>query len=145
MPWSTVSFSLLIKVAKLLRLQGYVALYNARMMSTNPKYPTVFQTTSLEVVWAAENMVEHLAWYPSSCAGTYTSTEGIKRGHNWTNMSQNSLDLRWHCRLSISWEFTKSDLMRCFGREHAIPSPPPALIILGAWNHLSAWKKTTET
>lgn len=50
MPWSTVSFSLLIKVAKLLRLQGYDALYNARMMSTNLEYPSVFQTTSLEAV-----------------------------------------------------------------------------------------------
>ena len=54
MPWSTVSFSLLIKVAKSLRLQGYDALYKARMMSTNLKYPSVFWTTSLEAVWAAE-------------------------------------------------------------------------------------------
>lgn len=30
---------LLIKMAKPLRLQGYDALYNARMTSTNPKYP----------------------------------------------------------------------------------------------------------
>lgn len=70
MPWSTVSFTLLIKVAKSLRLQGYDALYNTRMMSTNPKYPSVFWTTSLEAVWAAENMVEHLARYPSSVSAS---------------------------------------------------------------------------